>query len=150
MLVGCHGEHAKGTGSRALLFKSLTIEARERSGSGVADEDDARVVATEIVLEVVAHAAARTHARPGQKDGVTMDAVDRDGIGRLTREMQARHGERIVALLQQLHRFRIEALRMASEYLGSRDRRRGIEVDLRRCLEPPLRDTLAQEVLISP
>jgi len=43
-------------------------KARESPNRCVADEHDARILATEIVPEVVAHAATDAHARAGHDD----------------------------------------------------------------------------------
>ena len=82
------------------------------------------LLATEIVLEVVAHATAGAHAGAGHDDGPAMDAVYRNGFGGLAREMQSGEIKRIVSLLKQLRHRRLQALRMASEYLGSGNRHR--------------------------
>src|ERR1700722_10234121 len=87
--------------------------ACKRPNGCVADEHDARILPTEIVLEGVAHAAAGAHAQAGHDDGPAMDTVDRDGLGGFTREMQSWQGKRVVSLLKQLRDRRLKAFRMA-------------------------------------
>jgi hypothetical protein len=70
------------------LLGAVDDAARERPNSCVANKHDARVLATDIVLNVVEHAAAGAHARTGHNDGTTMDAVYRNGFGGFPREMQ--------------------------------------------------------------
>src|ERR1700730_2448702 len=53
----------------------------------IADEHDARILPTEIVPEVVAHAATSAHARAGHDDSLAADAVYRNGFGGLPRKM---------------------------------------------------------------
>src|SRR5580704_13195421 len=86
----------------------------------VADEHDARILPTEIVLEVVAHAATGAHARAGHDDGSATDAVYRNRFGGLPREMQSWQSKRIVSLLKQLRGRRLKAFRMAPEDLRGR------------------------------
>lgn len=71
------------------LLGAVDYAAGESPNSCVADKYDARILATEVVLEVVAHAAAGAHARAGHDDGSAMDTVDRNGLGGLPREMQS-------------------------------------------------------------
>src|SRR5450830_388070 len=97
------------------LLGAVDNTARESPNGCVADEHDARIRATEIVLEVVAHAAAGTHARAGHDDGSAMDVVYRNGFCGLPREMQSWQSKRIVSLLEQFRGRRFKALRMASE-----------------------------------
>ena len=97
-LVGMGGETIDGVDAgpnRNILAENVHLLgavdnlACKRPDGGVADEHDARILATKIVLEVVAHAAARAHARAGHDDGPAMDAVYRNGFGGLPREMQS-------------------------------------------------------------
>ena len=97
-LVGMGGETINGVDAspnRNILAENVHLlgavdnSARESPNGCVADEHDARILATEIVLEVVAHAAAGAHARAGHDDGPAMDAVYRNGFGGLPREMQS-------------------------------------------------------------
>src|SRR5476649_1138748 len=76
-LVGMSGETVNGVDAspnRNILTENVRLllavdnTARERSNGCVANEHDARSFATEIVLEMVAHAAAGTHARAGHDD----------------------------------------------------------------------------------
>src|ERR1700730_1163690 len=99
------------------LFGAVDNLARKSPNGCVADEHDARILPTEIVLEVVAHAAAGAHARAGHDDGPAMDTVDRDGLGGFTREMQSGQGKRVASLLKQLRDRRLKAFRMTSEDL---------------------------------
>src|SRR5205085_1334735 len=71
------------------LLGAVDDTARESPNGCVSDEHDARFLATEIVQEVVAHTAARAHARTGHNDGPAMDTVYRNGFGGLPREMQS-------------------------------------------------------------
>src|ERR1039458_8846865 len=79
------------------LLLAVDNAARESPNGCVADKHDARILATEIVLEVVAHAAAGAHARAGHNDGAAMDVVYRNGFGGVTREMQSRQSKRVVS-----------------------------------------------------
>ena len=110
-LVGMGGEAVDGIDARpdrnvlaenAHLLGAVDDVARERATGCVADEYDARIVATEIVLQVMAHTAAGAHAGAGHDDGAAVDAVYRDGFGGLPREMQSRQSKRIASLLKQL------------------------------------------------
>src|ERR1035437_10303155 len=71
------------------LLLAVDNPPRESPNGCVAVEHDARIRATEIVLEVVAHAAAGAHARAGHDDGPATDVVYRNGFGCLPREMQS-------------------------------------------------------------
>src|SRR5258708_37463503 len=83
------------------LLDAVNNLASKRPDGGVADEHDARILATEIVLEVVAHAAAGAHSRAGHDDGSAGDTVYRNGFGSLPREMQSRQSKRVVSVLKQ-------------------------------------------------
>src|ERR1035437_4452667 len=100
------------------LLLAVDNTARKSPTGCVPDEHDARIFATEIVLEVVAHAAAGAHARASHDDGAAMDVVYCNGFGGLPREMQSRQSKRVVSLLKQLRGRWLKALRMASEDLG--------------------------------
>src|SRR5664280_593223 len=98
-LVGMSGETINGVDAspnwnifakNVHLLGAVDNTARESPNRCVADEHDARIRATEIVLEVVADEAAGTHARAGHDDGSAMDVVYRNGCGGLSREMQSR------------------------------------------------------------
>src|SRR5664279_1105640 len=97
-LVGVGGETINGIDAspdRNILAENVHLllavdnTARESPNGRVADKHDARILATKIVLEVVAHAAAGAHARAGHDDGPAMDAVYRNRFGCLPREMQS-------------------------------------------------------------
>ena len=98
-LVGMRGETIDGldaSPNRNILAENVHLLgavdnlARKSPDGCVADKHNARILATEIVLEVVAHAAAGAHARAGHDDGPARDAVYRNGFGGLLREMQSR------------------------------------------------------------
>src|SRR5674476_1007063 len=80
------------------LLGAVDNTASESPNGCVADEHDARIRATEIVLKVVAHAAAGAHARAGHDDGPAMDAVYRNRFGCLPREMQSWESKWVVSL----------------------------------------------------
>src|SRR5271157_5233758 len=63
---------------------------------GVSDKHDARLRAPQVVLEMVAHATARTHARTGHDYGAGLDLVQRDGLGAFACEVQSGKMKRIV------------------------------------------------------
>jgi hypothetical protein len=95
-LIGMAGEAIDGvnTGLNGnILAKNIYLlgavddNARKRPNGCIADEDDTRLFAAEVVLEVVANTAAGTHARPGHDDGSALDAVYRNGFGSLPRQM---------------------------------------------------------------
>ena len=97
-LVGMSGEtinRVDASPNRNILAENVHLlvavdnMARESPNGCVANEHDARILATEIVLEVVTHATAGAHARAGHDDGPAMDAVYRNGFGGLPREMQS-------------------------------------------------------------
>jgi len=97
-LVGMSGETVNGVDASANwniftenvhVLLAVDNTPRESPTGCVADEHDARIRATEIVLEMVAHAAAGTHARAGHDDGSAMDTVYCNGFGGLPCEMQS-------------------------------------------------------------
>ena len=64
------------------LLGTVDNAARESPNGCVADEHNARILAPEIVLKVVAHATAGAHAGAGYDNGPALDAVYRNGIRR--------------------------------------------------------------------
>ena len=71
------------------LLLAVNNTARESPCGCIADEHDARIRASEIVLEVMAHAAAGAHASASHDDGPAMDVVYRNGFSGFPREMQS-------------------------------------------------------------
>src|SRR5450756_3013767 len=71
------------------LLLAVNNTARESPNGCIADEHDARIRASEIVLEVMAHAAAGAHASASHDDGPAMDVVYRNGFSGFPREMQS-------------------------------------------------------------
>ena len=75
-----------------------------------------------VVLKMVAHATAGTHARTGHDDGAGMDHIKRRGRGALARTVQSDKLERIMSLANELRDFRLQALEMALHDFGGGDR----------------------------
>ena len=73
------------------------------------------ILATEIVLKVVAHATASAHARASHDDGPAVNAVYCNRVGGLSREVQSRQGKRIMSLLKQLRGRWLKAFLVAPE-----------------------------------
>ena len=92
------------------------------------------------------NATAGAHARAGHDDGSAANVVQRHGLGSFPREVQSRQAERITSALKQFLGGGLETLGMPSEYLGSRYRHGQIEEHLCRFREPPVANTVAQEI----
>src|SRR5208283_4053792 len=80
----------------------LTVDntAGESPDGSVANEHNTRIRATEIMLEVVADAAAGAHASASQDDGPAMDVIYCDRFGGLSREIQFWQSKRVASLLK--------------------------------------------------
>src|SRR3974390_316169 len=84
--------------------------ARQSATGGISHKHNARFRAPKIMLEMMTHAAARTHARTGHNDSAGTDHVKRRGLGALACEMQSGKMKRIMSILNALRDFWLQAL----------------------------------------
>src|SRR3974390_626696 len=94
--------------------------ARQSATGGISHKHNARFRAPKIMLEMMAHAAARTHARTGHDGGAGTDHVKRRGLGALAREVQSGKMKRIMSIFKAFQDYASQALDMMLHDIGRR------------------------------
>src|SRR3974377_1563080 len=96
----------------AYFLCAIDDATRQSATGGISHKHNARFRAPKVVLEMMAHAAAPTHARNGHDDGAGTDHVKRRGLGALAREVQSGKMKRIMSILNALRASRFRAVYM--------------------------------------
>ena len=76
------------------------------------------------------HTATGAHTGTGHDDRAAADAVEGDGFGRFSGEMDAGKAERVAVSMKQRCGFAVVAFGMTPEYFGGGNRHRRIKKDL--------------------